>query len=280
MPELISQTPEIQEREKFTDLVVIRPPKDVPNEQTAELVSNLESKGFMPYVQPRLVNEWEYDFDVKWFPTDAFRDLGGFVLINNSRMDELDQVFKNLPDLAPDKKLNIESRLVEFPLAGGNYLHLNDQKVFIYDPHRLDYPDNITKIKKELAKMTQDDWKVYEVSTAKIGYFNKFGQDLDFWMSLFVGKDGKAHAIAAERFADRVPKDFMVHTVPEEEGHKGGCNIADLRNGTILVAPNHKDTPTTHQILNEFSKAKILETPPGFIDGGGGPRCSISAISL
>lgn len=105
--------------------------------------------------------------------------------------------------------------------------------------------------------------------------------DLDFQMSIFLGRDGKTHAMAAESFVGQIPSNsFIIHPVPDSEAQKGGCNIADLRGGRILIAPNPVDAPIANGILRTYAEATIIDAPQNFLDKGGGLRCSISSFSL
>lgn len=255
-----------------TDVVVIRPARQVPTEAINHLSKQLTQEGFIPILLPYPSQE---DEDLRYFPTDCFREVGNNILSISPVV--LEDILEKLKQTRPWLDVDGIARKVNIcMLPGGHYVYLASKGLFIYDDKfmrgRLALPpDGAT-----------DKFKVIEVNTHHT-LLDKLGepQDLDFLLSLFEGKDGRAHALVASSFVPRLPNiDLISHVIPDSEALNGGCNVADLRHGSILISPNRNDAPTTYSVLQQHAKAKLIEAPKGFLDDGGGLRCSISSFSI
>ncbi|MBI4226321.1 hypothetical protein HY612_04375 [Candidatus Roizmanbacteria bacterium] len=276
-----------------TDVVVIRPPEAVSESEIQGLASILSQRGFISILLPR--EESRYD---RWYPTDSFREVGQWLF--ESGGSELEEILQYARNLLPQSELeSIRSHSVRVPteFTGGNYVHFDPSKLFVYAEDQMIGPNpkysndflkrmrkrDEAEIKQVLGMMKKNGWQLVPVRTRGFklpGKTTVNDEDLDFLLSLFQGKDNKPHAIVASSFVGRTPRKFSTHQIPDSEALRGGCNIADLRQGKVLVIPNRLDAPTTHRILSQFAhpSINIIETPANFLDGGGGPRCSISAF--
>jgi hypothetical protein len=268
---------ENKEFPSYTDIVVVRTPKAVPDSEIQRLKARFYLKGFLPIFN--YPDAEDLEDDEREFPTDSFREVDNRIF---EHYGGLRSVLKNLKGNVDDQAIEtLRERAVEFDLKGGDYLHLNTLKIFLYasDPY---YVGKSPEAGKVMLDLEEKGWQVFAVRTGLIvpkGLRVKH-EDLDWLQSLFVGKDGKPHTIVPECFAQRVLPFFTTHIIPDEEAAKGACNVADLRDGDILLPVNKEDAPITNQILQEFAAAEIIELPPNFVDGGGGPRCSISSFRL
>lgn len=256
----------------FTDVVVIRPPENMPIRVVIGLARRLNKVGFLPVLQPSKGESERWDYE-KWFPTDYFREIGDYVFTRSAGEYHLNYLINEI-GVQPRRRL-----VRDISIAGGNYLHLDGAKTFIYTYERDADP---TEIDDEVSVFKDMGWDLYNIPSLDIllkdGPYREY--DLDFLMSVFLGKDGRIHAIAAESFRERVPSKFMAHIISDQEALLGGCNIADLRRGQVLVCANVADAPSVYPILKEYARAKVLQTPRGFLDGGGGPRCSMSSFEV
>ncbi len=264
--------------QQYTDVVVVRPPEPVSEEELSAFVSQLSLRGLLPLVQPRAGTRGYDQDETGWYPTDAFREIGPWIFDNS--IDQLDDVMDFLRRiLADDQITNIERKIIRVPEAsGGNYVYHNPSKTFVYTVNEIILPGNISN------RMRHNGWCLTPVDTTNIT-LNEDGhsikEDLDFLLSSpFLGSDGRLHVISASSFIHKVPPYFVIHEIPDVEAALGGCNIADCQNGSLLIAPHPDNTPTTFEILQEFAPVNIMTTPRNFLDGGGGPRCSISSFSL
>lgn len=284
MGELIVN-PGQKELATFRDVVVIRPPSHIPKPQLNSFITKISNKGFLPIVLPHRLKSYDPPDD-KWFPTDDIREVDSKIFVNGG--SNFERAMKPLRLAIGNGKADlIESRVVNFPLNGGNYLHNERGKIFVYAADKLEgryiegsewYIQIQQELRQRIDELQAKGWRVYPTTIE--GRETNALQDLDFLLSIFSGRDGRVHAIAAESFSDRVPEGLEKHVIPDEEAAKGGCNIADLRRGSTLVAQNFADIPLTGAILEEYASADIIQTPRGFLEGGGGPRCSISSFSL
>lgn len=270
---------ESKELPSYTDVVIIRTPKALPESELQKLKAQLSGKGFLPILNYPSERDLE-EADERFFPADAFREVGTRIL----EQYEFDGVLSKLQGEVNNQSIeNVRNRVEKFDLKGGDYLHLNPLKIFLYasDPYFISRAETAGEV---MLDMEKEGWQVFAVRTGSIvprgSNINIRHEDLDFLQSLFIGKDGKPHTIVAECFADRVLPLFTAHVIPDEEAIRGGCNVADIRNGSILLPVNRVDAPTTNKILQEFAAAEIIELPPNFLDDGGGPRCSISSFSI
>lgn len=271
----------LTEKEMFAskhDVVVIRQPSQVPEEAMMELVGELANRHFLTVLLPRKEAEG-YDIDyTDWYPTDEFRAVGDWIFV--SAIFAWDDLMESLSQRLNDWTLqNLKRRVIKTPyLVGGNYLHHDGGKILIYAEYEAE------QVKKLFRMMERKGWGIFPVDTADAhlgGSTNQF-YDLDFLLSPpFTGRDGFLHAIAAESFLGQIPDlGLQIHPIPDSEAVQGGCNIADLRGGKILVLPHPSNTPTTCNIVQQYAVADIIVAPPDFLDGGGGPRCSISSFHL
>jgi hypothetical protein len=276
---------ETNDLEKFSDLVVIRPPKTVPKNEFDKFVSELVSLNFLPILLP-----YDESVDVeRFYPTDYFRDMGD--KIANSGVGELGLLFRFLqPLLDNNQHKNLVQRQVETPIeiSGGKYLHLNHQKIMAYAADRI-FGNSEGKYLRRIFRFFEDlkleGWKFLPIDMDGYripGKAYDSPEDLDFTVSMFLGRNGEPEFIVAESFAKQFPDVGVVHLIPDEEALKGGCNIADFRDGTILVYPNEHDTPTTKRILHEraHQDIQLIEGPANFVDGGGGLRCAMTSIRI
>lgn len=263
--------------QQYTDVVVIRPPESVSEEELSAFVSQLTSRGLLPLVQPRAGTRDYDELETGWYPTDVFREVGPWIFDNS--IDELDDVIDFLRKILPDNQIiNIEKKIIRVPeVSGGNYVYHNPSKTFVYATNKIS-PRNIS------SRMKSEGWHLIPVDTTDITLNeneHRFEEDLDFLLSSpFLGRDGSLHVISASSFIHKIPSDFIAHEIPDREATLGGCNLADCQNGSLLIAPHPDNTPATFEILQEFATVDIMTTPPNFLDGGGGPRCSISSFSL
>lgn len=277
----MSEPAGLQERKEligFQDAVMIRPPQTAPMSETKRLASELSAIGFLPIIQPEYDPD-NPDSDERFFPTDEIREVGSSIFYTTPYF--IRGINERLKPLLGEQRLKeIKKRQVNIPIDGGNYVYLANQKIFVYtvDAWKNEEED-APKMKTFTKKLNKQGWEIFNLN---VGDLEKSAhmQDLDFFLSVFEGKDDKPHAITAQSFTDRLPGIFTPHVISNEEAAKGGCNVADLRQGEILVAPSPIDCPTTNSFLNEFAKAKIISAPEGFLDSGGGPRCAISSFSL
>ena len=260
--------------QQYSDVVVIRPPESVSEEELSAFVSQLSLRGFLPLVQPHAGTVGYDELETGWYPTDRFREVGSWIFDHS--IDELDDVIDFLRRiLRYDQITSIERKIIRVPeAAGGNYVYHSPFKTFIYAANRISLPWDIS------LRMGIEGWNLSPVDTSNTS-LNGYEEDLDFLLSSpFLGRDGNLHVISASSFIDKVPPLFLYHEIPDSEAALGGCNIADCQNGSLLIAPHPDDAPTTFGILQEFAAADIMTTPRNFLDGGGGPRCSISSFSL
>ncbi len=260
--------------QQYTDVVVIRPPESVSEEELSAFVSQLSLRGLLPLVQPRAGTVGYDEGETGWYPTDVIREVGIWIFDNS--IDELDDVMDFLRKILPDDQItNIERKIIRVPeVSGGNYVYHNPSKTFVYATNEISLPRNIS------SRMKSERWHLIPVDTSDTS-LNGYEDDLDFLLSSpFLGRDGHLHVISASSFIHKVPTYFSTHEIPDSEAALGGCNIADCQNGRLLIAPHPDDAPATFEILQEFATVDIMTTPRNFLDGGGGPRCSISSFSL
>lgn len=270
----------------FSDVAWIRIPSKVPGAELEKMRVRLEENGFSSlWVRPTPPDTYGR------FPTDVFREVGSSIFVYflpefNDFLDKLEH--RKL--IGESEIQRISKRIVEFPIKGGEYLHLDPQKILLYSLRDFQSLKNSVRLERQnilderISVMRKEGWTVFEVDTKAgllmKGFYSGHPHDLDFQMSVFLGRDGKTHALAAESFVEQIPGAFSIHTIPDPEVQRGGCNIADLRGGSILIAPNPVDAPTANGILIEYANASIINAPQNFLDQGGGPRCSISSFSL
>jgi len=260
-----------------TDIILIRPPFRVTDDQIAMLAEQLTALQFEPVILPNFAQAGGEVIDTsRFFPTDRVRTIGPWIIHS---------LFSNLAyltDAVPEKYVNPLRQLeVSVYFRGGDFIYSTQHSVFIYTENHIfnSYNNQLTLDRKALQLLQSSGWNCVPI---------QFPDELDFTQALFTGKDQKLHTIIAQGFASNlIPKEeqyvqMIVHTIPNSEWRKGGCNIADCRNGSVLILPNHSDAPTTHTIIEEFAdpKISILESPPGFYEYTSGPRCAISDIPL
>lgn len=283
MHEYLTVISEIEDFSYYTDVVVVRPATKVNLSDFDKMLKEFTKRRFLPILLPRSgVMDWPV-----WYPTDVFREIGG-VIYYNGRSREFPSILHALePYLKPETLDSVRDRsLWKSPyFSGGIFTYNENQKVFIYDREIMfgdDEADN-RDTQTILDKLANSGWQLFPVSTAgiKIKDHPAEHQDLDFVTSSpFLGKDGQLHVICTESILNRLPSFLQTHVIPDKEVARGGCNISDHREGTLLVVPNRRDAPTTVKHIQEYFSGDWFEGPVGYLDGGGGLRCSISSFSL
>lgn len=283
-----------------TDIAILRPPLKVGEEEMNLLADELLRQNFLPLILPREAIEGDdgefIEDEARFFPTDRFREVGPWIF-ERSFFRDFHDIFKIARNILPNQDTSqIKERIYTVPgtFCGAQYVYVASKKVFLYSEHAV-FPEMHSSpvvaeyqfwqrdfVKVMFGMMRYEGWDIQPVNTEGmyLGSDSDWEEDLDFLVSLFEGSDGMVHAIAASSFTSRVPDIFEVHEISDSEALRGGCNVADCRNGSVLISPHESDAPTTNEILTKFGKAKVIMAPENFLDGGGGPRCSISTFSL
>lgn len=271
-----------------TDVACIRPAFGSTEQTLKDFGQQLIDQNIIPVFLP--LREQDQFGDDRFFPTDQFRQVGELILADI----QIDLLLDFLATVLSEEQIqNIKERIVLFKaLSGGNYVSLAAHKLLLFSQSnetaiikdqqkRQLATDEIRKIFYTL--LVEDGWKVIELDTKPIHLSPYIGlpDDLDLYVSLFEGMDGLPHALVAQSFAPYMPEGIILHSIPDQEAMKGGCNVADIKQGQILIPVNAQDAPTAVRILKQQAKAVIIEAPPGFYEYGDyGPRCSISGLSL
>ncbi len=309
-PRLMVEPGEVRD---ITDIVVIRQPSRVPIGQFNEFGMKLAGMGFLPVVipsHPLPVND--DDGNERYFPTDSYREVGDIVFDNSLVGDlrKIGQVVRANPTLF-SRFEDVSVRVNDVPLEfrGGDFvtspIRVNGSKLMVFSQEKFfpkmkhagsaslqaSFNRRNEGVSKGLSFLTEAGWRVVPVSTRGMSLASiwhrrtSVDQDLDFLLSLFAGNDGKVHGICAESMRKRLAvldDAVMLHTITDKEALQAGCNIADCRGGRVLVHPHRDNCPTTYAILrgNASPEVSLIEAPLNFLDGGGGPRCAISSISI
>lgn len=279
-----------------SDIVFIRRPsiEQVPEAAYQTFMSRLRDVGFVPVsILPNAKHEYD---DSYIFPTDSYREVGPHVVYNTTgEWDSVtDYLRLNYPSLA--NRITVP-QLYQTNFTGGDYVYHANQGVFVYADNRVvsymrfGNQERDATNDPEVFVNTLATWgisQIIPVNTENVrlpvhpGKTYPFEADLDFLLSLYQGKDGQLHAIVAESMLNRLPEKvpFVIHTISDREASYGGCNIADLRGGKVLVLPDPTHTAQTHQIIEDFPPdVEVIIAPFDYVDGGG-PRCSMSSVSL
>ncbi|MFH1832940.1 MAG: hypothetical protein ABH816_02100 [Candidatus Levyibacteriota bacterium] len=264
------------------DVVIIRPPAGINLEEIEELASKLRSRNFLPVIEPEDMGLGGIASSRFW-PTDHIREVYPWIF-RSRPYRPTDCIFKDLEKRGIDLS-RVNEHIVDVGiLRGGDYVYLEQNKVFTYDKGRVfkgnsSLREEEDKVRKVFKMMEKAGWELIPLDISR-GEKDKL--DLDFLLSLFLGKDGKTHAIVPEVFFSQIPSEFKTHTIFDEEVYSGACNIADLRRGTVLVVPNENQSPSINRIIKKYvhPSIDIIEAPPNFLERDGGPRCSISSFSI
>lgn len=269
-----------------TEVVLIRPPKGIADSDVYPIIEGLCSNGFIPVVLPSDdASKYGIDHD-RFFPTDFIRQIGTTLI--SSKPDEFEQLNRYVIDSLnlPMERIP-QTPILEVPhtFRGGDFIYLTSHKIFIFNSTRILEKDALQVIKKftdrAFITLLSKSWNVVGMPLDK-------DDELDFNCSVFLGRDNLPHYIIAEDFhpmeeflREAIPHQF-IHGIPQYEANQGGCNIADLRNGNVLIAPHRTNAPTTVDILMEYANPKthIIHTPSNWYERLSGARCSISAWSL
>jgi hypothetical protein len=266
----------------FTDVAVMRRPRGVDEGDCLDLAKRLAREGFLVVGLARSNEE-------SWHPTDRFREIGGMIW-NNGKDGEWEATVDFLGGIRPEQDV-VD---VATSLMGGFYVHLDSHQLLVGSFPGEDWSFERVKGRDEaLDGLRQTGWEVVELPYQPVmlsrvragwGKMRAFEMDFDGLVSLFAGNDGQPHAVVAQAVAERVREavsdKVVVHPIPDLEAGLGhGCNVADLRQGQVLVPPNRGDAPTTMMILRRFAQAKIVEAPPGFFDSTSGPRCNLCSFA-
>lgn len=303
----LHSVPETLTKEKYSDIVIIRPPYGITPAKINELSEKLDEEGFLVVTLPH-----RGDDDQRWWPTDRFREIGD-IIFENGNENELENTLAFLQATIGSSfnPAPIQRRIIKVnsSVVGGFYTYLLSHKIFMYcipdssipirqsdrsKTYRLSMKQKKEEeIRQNLNLLQDNGWHLYEFSKEKRllprshsgGRFQTIEEDFDGLNSLYLGKDGKPHAIVAKSFTEELQditnNILSIHPIPDEEAGEGhGCNIADLRNGSVLIPPNSQDAPTTFRILTETAAAQIIEAPQGFFDYVSGPRCNITSLSI
>lgn len=284
--------PESKNLSSARDVVIIRPPKSVSTEKINDLAKKLEERGFLTVIEPEEPEYLEAGIacgSTRPWPTDFLREIGPWVLRSEPTVP-----INRILDFVRTSGVNLGKFYgciidVPYSFRGGDYVYLEANKVFVYAQNRLfkngslgrsdSEKINEDRTAKILEMLKSNGWSIYPVDTS---LFDMGKPDLDFLLSLFLGGDGKTHAIIPEAFFSQVPSRFKTHIIPDKEVYSGVCNIADLRRGSILVIPHEDQAPSTYGIIKKHvhSSIDVIEAPPNFLERDGGPRCSITSFSI
>lgn len=177
-----------------TDVVVIRPSRNNIGQDIASLASELSSEGFLPLILPfhNANNE-----AARYFPTDYFREVGSQILCGFPAI--VKDILEKVKEGRADSDINgIANRVQKFEFPGGQFVHLDSRKIFMYDNRLLS--------RRLLLPPALNTWETVELDSREAFLsIDMEPQDLDFLFSLFEGKDGKVHTLAARAFRSRVP---------------------------------------------------------------------------
>ncbi len=280
-----------------TDFVVIRHPGRhlVTDQAMHSFAKELSGMNFaLLIISPDLVDD---DVEHRFYPTDSFRQIGQH--LTTFYHEDLPQVKKFLHE----RYKKIADRLPydthpSTTFRGGDFLYEDTHKTFVYARNHAFSEVDSTSHGRWLAGRNQEaemfldklkSWGITKIIPIDVGKTHlpgmhdlDFGADLDFLLSIYTGKDDKLHAIAAESLAIKLPGGLFpnIHIIPDSEASKGGCNLADIGGGRVLVLPDPRATPTTAKIIEDFPPLAKVVFAPFNVSGGGGPRCSMSSIPL
>lgn len=280
----------------ISTIAVVRPPFDIAHPDMSAFYTRLLNAGILPIASPPTTREDTYE-DPRYFPTDQYREVGGRILVvDHLRMDNLLTTLDAHKDTRP---FTFDIRTRERPagtsFAGGKYVYDEHSKILIYDNADLRSYNDPVSLKAiavtddALEHLHEDEWNVIPLDFDDEELtFDERRKDFDFVVSSpFKGKDKNTYMFVAEPLLSRFENDEAlrqtgIHFLPVPVGEmlKGGCNVADLNRSRVLACANRDDAPTVFSQLTELAEARVIETPKGFLEGGGGPRCSISSISI
>jgi hypothetical protein len=293
---------EIEDINHFTEVALIRPPFSISEQTMQKVALRLAALQIIPILLP-FADDTNPDIgNERIFPSDNIRQVGRFIFERTPGFvtSVLTPLERHMPYEMAE---NIARRtMLEPSFVGRSAVYESRSKLLIYDETEVfkpvDQADNWfnRSIESTKLQLEQAKWKMAPINTHKTALKGSLERtnSLDFLLSLFSGKDGNPHAIVATSFKHlfmnqwkrRYPdKPIMCHETNDDEALKCGCNIADLKNGTVLLTPPREQTFIVHTILETYAHPhiKILELPIDFIEGGslyGGTRSQISSFSL
>lgn len=277
---------ELELKNPVTEVAVIRPPGNFTATDIKSFEKLLANQGLLPLVLPCRPGGTPPGPD-NWWPTDKFRQVGEIIFDNS--LENISQAIIRQGRSLLRRPANTREKPVKIievspNFRGGDYIYSVQDKIFCYNRSIFkNAPVEMLELDQQaLGELRQRSWKILPIDCTG---------DLDWNLAIFYGKDNLPHFLMADNLlasltAQLSPKinlnSAQIHSVPTAEVKQGGCNVADCRNGKLLILPNKINAPTVNQVIRSQAHPKIqlLETPPNFFDRVSGPRCAISAITL
>ncbi len=278
------------------DLVVVRRPEGFDDKRLRPLIDQLINIKFLPIIlNPSDRDPAGFPFsEERFFPTDKFRSVGKFIITNDQ--ERLHEIINSVKDQTNNRKILLKGQILKVgdSFRGGDFLYVPQHGIFMYSIR------GILRTRSRPPPSNKEDFQT--LGTLKNNGFPNIidvmqsgqrlrttDEDLDYFVSLFPGSDNRVHALVAEEFFKEFVEEtqnkapgFVYHRIPSNEVHKSGCNIADLRNGSLYILPSVHDAPRVHESFraNIMRGVQVIEAPQGFHEHHSGLRCAITSVPI